>query len=96
MKSVFTSFRGKNLAFRLDGIEPDYYTKSFGRAIQSLTAIRQFKATATKGYVGCKRRASKAAVKEWLQLHNPKQYFAEWGSDSEFFKDDVVEIYYLE
>ncbi len=58
--------------------------------------VEVFKAQAKKTHVPSKRKATFSSVKAWLQFINPSQFYANWPSDSPTYKDDSVEIWYMD
>jgi len=84
-----------NYVYCVDGIEDEYWAKSFGQQLDDLKIIKKFKASAKKESVGTKGKATLTAVKNWIKEHNPKQYWANWQKDSTSYKDDVVDIWYI-
>lgn len=88
---------GLNYAVQINTLDKnDFFKEPFGRRISDATKARSFmKDDATKvGYVGAKRRSTMAAVKEWVKMKNPSEFYAKWKKDSEFYKEDSVNIYY--
>lgn len=83
-----------NYVVKIDGVDPEYYTKPIGMQTDAWKKIEEFKASAKKYYVGAKGRSTLKAVKDWIKESKPKQYFAQWRKDSQFYKEDSVEVYY--
>lgn len=91
----FTGKNGKyNYAFKIEGVDPDFLGQPFGRQIDSLKAIQEFKKGAKSYHVGAKGKASLGAVKKWLSEEKPSQFYAQWEADSSNYKDDSVQVYY--
>jgi hypothetical protein len=87
---------GKNYAVKVDGVNPRYYQQIFGRQLDDLKRINAFKLKAKSYHVGSKGKATLSAVRTWLKEQKPSQYFAVWTSDSSNYKDDCVEVWYLD
>lgn len=86
---------GRSCAFCVDGVDGTFVGKNFGQQIDSLHKLKAFQDTAKcKAYVDTKRRKALAAVKEWVRDNQPSQFFAVWTSETDFYKDDSVEIFY--
>ena len=95
MKATFAKTAEFSYAYKVDGVTPGFHTAIFGRQLDDLRKVGAFKATAKSTHVGAKRRATLAAVKEWVKLNSPSQFYARWRSDSSQYKEDCVEIFYL-
>lgn len=83
-----------NYAVKINGIENDFPTMPFGRQIEYLKKVREFKDSAKKGTVGAKGKATMPAVKSWVKENNPSEFYATWQKDSSSYKDDSVTIYF--
>lgn len=83
-----------NYAICIEGVDPLFYQKPFGRQIDDMQNIRQFQQEAKKDTVGAKNKPTLQAVKEWIKQHKPKYFYAKWEKDSSHYKDDSVEIFY--
>jgi len=81
--------------FKIEGMitAKEYNALPFGRQIEYRRKIQEFQATAKSGWVGMKRKKRKAAVKEFLELHDAKQYYYAC-SDGPNVRDDSFEIWY--
>lgn len=93
---MVTTHTTNNYAIKVDGVDARFYQRPFGRQLEDQAKIAAFKAKAKTYHVGAKGRATKAAVKEWLKDKKPSQYYAKWGADSPYYKDDSVEVFYLD
>jgi hypothetical protein len=97
-KSAKPSFgkEGKyNYVVNVQGLSSnDFYLQPFGRQMDDLKKIKEFKSSAEKDYIDAKGRSTISAVKEWLKLNKPSQFYAQWQQDSSAYKDDSVEIFY--
>lgn len=93
----FGSHGGFSYAVKVDGIDNEFFKLSFGQQLD-----HQKKANFLKSHpeikvehVGAKGKATLAAVKQWVKEAKPTQFFAKWQSDSDYYKDDVVQVYFL-
>lgn len=95
-KAVITTLGNRSYAVKLDTLSRnDYFTQVFGRQIDDLKKIGEFKATAKTTHVGAKGKATLAAVKKWIKFRQPTQFYASWGADSPNWKDDCVQIWFI-
>ena len=84
-------------AVKVDGLSAnDFLSLPFGRQMADAKKVQEFKATAKTYHVGAKHRATVAAVREWIKERNPSQFFASWPSDSPQYKDDSVQVWYVD
>ena len=82
---------GRSCAFRVDGVDGTFVGKTFGRQLEMLRALKAFRDRAEHtAYV----KGSQRAVKEWVKDNNPSQFFAWWISETDFYHDDSIEIFY--
>ena len=82
---------GRSCAFRVDGVDGTFVGKKFGHQLEMLRALNAFRDRAKHvAYV----KGSLRAVKEWVRDNNPSQFFAVWTSETDFYHDDSVEIFY--
>ena len=96
-KTCYGSTAGRTYAFRVDGVDGTFLGQCFGRQIDSFHKLKAFQDKAKrKAYVNTKRRAALAAVKEWVKENKPAQFFAVWTSETDFYQEDSVEIFYEE
>lgn len=66
---------------------------SFGRQLDHWPAINAFKESAKRGWLNTKRRAVSTALREFVKLHDVKEYyFAE--KQGQNWHDDSIEIWY--
>ena len=93
-KPVFGSNDGNNYAVNVDGVDNGFFKQSFGRQIDDIRRINAWKDTAKKGHVDAKGKPTKTAVRRWVNEVKPREFYAQWKSDSASWKDDSVEIYY--
>lgn len=85
-----------NYVVKVDGVDPKYMHRPFGRQLEDQAKIKAFKEKAKSYHVGAKRKATKAAVNAWLREVKPSQVYAKWMADSPNYKDDSVEVWYLD
>jgi len=96
-KPSFGNAEGDSYAVLVSGLDSnDFYKQPFGRQLGDLRKIQEFMKTAKKGYVGAKGKSTMASVKLWVKENKPSQFYAKWKSDSSSYKDDSVEIYYVD
>jgi hypothetical protein len=95
-KTVFGSNDGFSYAVNLNGADNEFFKQPFGRQLDTLKKIKEFTAKAKKGSVGAKGKPTLAAVKDWVKMNQPTQFYAKWKMDSTSYKDDSVEIYYAD
>ena len=82
---------GRSCAFRVDGVDGTFVGKKFGQQLEMLRALKAFQDDAEHvAYV----KGNLRAVKEWVRDNNPSQFFAVWTSETDFYHDDSVEIFY--
>ena len=96
-KTCYGSTAGRVYAFRVDGVDGAFLGQSFGRQIDSFHKLKAFQDNAKhKVYIDTKRRAALAAVKEWVRENKPSQFLASWFCETPFYRQDSVEMFYLE
>lgn len=82
---------GRSCAFCVDGVDGTFIGKTFGRQLETLRALKAFRDQATHvAHV----KGSQRAVKEWVKENKPSQFFAVWNSETDFYHDDSVKIFY--
>ena len=95
-KACYGTVHGRSYAVCVEGVDGDFFTRPFGRQLDELRKIEDFKATAKHGYADAKWKPTISAVKEWVRLYEPKQFFAVWTADSRFLKEDSVQVFYID
>ena len=82
--------------FKIDGMisAKEFNQMPFGRQIEHYHKIQEFQAKAKSGYLETKRKKVKTALREFLKLHEVKQYYFKAREDS-MWKDDSVDIWFL-
>lgn len=84
-----------SIAINIDEVNHQHLvSENFGQQIPQRRKVVEFCQGAKKGYVDAKGRSTLAAVKDWVKLHAPDEFYALWRADSSHYKDDSVEIYY--
>jgi hypothetical protein len=94
LKAVFGKAEGFNYAVKVPGVDPHFFTYSFGRQIDDKWKINEWANGAQKGYAGAKGKATVSSLKEWVKVYQPDEFYAQWRQDSSNWKDDVVEVLY--
>jgi hypothetical protein len=96
-KAIFDNYDKDSFAVKVNALSSnDFFRKPFGHQLDDLRAIVKFKEEAKTGYVGAKHKNTMAAVKKWVKLVKPTEFYARWRQDSTWWKDDSVEIFYKE
>jgi hypothetical protein len=85
-----------NILVKIKGVDKDFYKAPFGRQIDDLRKVKAFTGTAKTAYVDAKHKGTLAAVKQWIKATNPSEYYAKWRKDSSNYKDDSVQIFYID
>ncbi len=80
---------------KIDGLpsEKTFNAMPPGRQSEHWEAIKAFKATAKTGWVCQKRKATTAAFREFVKLHNATQYYA-IVKDSPEYRDDSFQVWF--
>ena len=90
-KACYGSTGGRSYAFRVDGVDGAFLGQIFGRQIDALRKLKAFQDQAKHvTYV----KGSQKAVKEWVKENNPDQFLAVWTSETDFYREDSIEIFY--
>ena len=82
--------------FKIAGLgvkDKDYNAMPWGRQLEYREKIEAFKAAAKKTHISQKRRTHAKAWKEFIELHQPDQWFATF-LDGQQARDDVFEVFY--
>lgn len=94
-KPVFKTIDGTSYAVSIKAISSnDFFSQPFGRQLDDHKIIRGWKITAKIGHVGTKGKSTMAAVKRWIKERGATEFYAKWGADSSYWKNDSVEIHY--
>lgn len=78
---------------KLNGVPKNFLNLSFGRQVEYLRIVKEFKETANSVHISIKRRTAAAALKEFKELYQPTEYYARFY-DSNDCRDDSVEVFY--
>lgn len=67
-----------------------------GKVITASPAIKAWKEdkTTKTGHVDCKRRSLTTGLSEFKKLYDVSEFFMLYRPETQFFKDDSVEIFY--
>ncbi len=82
--------------FKINGIgitDSAYNQLPFGRQLEFAKKIEEFKASAKTVHISQKRRSHASAWKEFKELYNPTEWFAQY-EDSSNVRDDSFQIWY--
>lgn len=79
--------------FKLNNVPKDFDKAPFGRQIEHLRTIQDFKASAKVVHISQKRKTSAAAIKEFKDLYQPSEFYCEFH-DSADCRDDSFPVYY--
>jgi len=90
-KAYCVTVEGVSYAFRVDGVNGTFRGQIFERQIDALSKLKAFQDRAEHV---AHFRGSQKAVKEWVKDNNPSQFFAWWISETDFYHDDSIEIFY--
>ena len=95
-KACYGTVHGRSYAVRVDGVDGDFLLEPLGRQLDAWKKIEAFKVVAKHGYARAKwKTTTMSAVKEWVKLNEPEQFFAVWMADSRFLKEDSVQVFYM-
>ena len=94
-KPFFGKLGEFSFAVKLNNVtRNDFPKEGFRGEVDNRRAVDEFKKTAKKDGVDAKGKATLTAVKSWVKDNNPKEFYAKWKSDSKYYKDDGVSIFY--
>ncbi len=65
----------------------------FGRQLEHLRAIAEWKKGAKSVYISQKRRSTAAAIKEFRSLYSPSEWYFE-DSAKDGYRDDSFQVFY--
>jgi hypothetical protein len=85
---------GFNWAVKIDGVDNQFPTYSFGRRLDDQRKAVEWAKTAKTAYADAKGKATMGAVRKWIKEVRPSEFFAKWEPDSSSYKNDSVEISY--
>lgn len=95
-KPSYGNSEGMSYAVKIDDVPNDFFKLPFGRKIEYLRIIDSFKNNAKSTHIDAKGKNTMTALKNWVKMVKPKQFYAKWKKDTKMYKDDVVKIYYKE
>lgn len=79
--------------FKLNNVPDNMEHLPFGRQIEFLKIIEEFKNNARSTFIDMKRRSAKAAIAEFKKLYQPKQFFCSYH-DSQNYRDDSFQVWF--
>lgn len=82
---------------KIDALERnDFSTIPFGRQIEDLKKVNEWKKTAKTAYVSLKNNpnAWKSAVLQEISALHAKEWYARFKQPSKFYSDDSIELFY--
>lgn len=93
---VFRKLPDFSYAVKIEGIDNDFFTRPFGHQRDAILHIREWQKTADVNYVDAKGKATLQAVRNWVKMFKPSEFYAKWTSDSRvrMSKSDSVKIFY--
>lgn len=97
IKPVFESHDGFSYAVNIEGLSGnDFFRKPFGRQLDDFKKIKEFKEhpDTKENWVGAKHKPTIISVKKWVKLYEATQFYARWKKDSDWYKDDCIQIFY--
>lgn len=91
-------FTTPKVKFKINGLIKckDYLQLQFGRRIEHLHKIKEFKDSAKVVFVSQKRRSHTKAWKEFMDLYKPTEWYCSYYDDRDCNSgyDDSIEIFY--
>lgn len=84
-------------ALKVDGVPSDIPKRSFGQQISYRRTLEDFTKKAKKAYIsteGSKNYSS--AVKNWVKINKPSQFYGKWQAPTAYYNDDSLEIFYMD
>lgn len=72
------------------------FESRFGEHIEGMRILRAYQDTAKCGWLDTKRRAVSTALKEFIRDYKPTSYLMIYQEQTSFWKDDSIEIWYME
>lgn len=95
MKQSYGNHEKKSYAVKIDDVNNEFYKQPFGRQIADRRLVSTFIECAKTERVDTKGKSTMATIKAWVKENKPQQFYASWQSDSELYKDDSVQIFYI-
>ena len=94
-KPAFGNSEGKSYAVQINSLDSnEFFKQPFGRRLSDLRKAVAFSKEAKSAHVGAKGESTMKAVKKWVKDMKPSEFYASWQSDSSYYKDDSVQIFY--
>lgn len=93
-KSFIGEVGGYLYAVQIEGVDPRFMQQPFGRQVDALAAIKEWKQGAKSDWISTKpRKGQKPAVelRRWIKATNPREFWARWDLRVD---DDSREIFY--
>jgi len=88
---------GVSYAFLVDGVDgSSFFGLPFGRRMDTAKKLVEFQDHAEHAYVDTKMKKTLPAVKKWVRDNKPDQFLAAWTSETDFYHDDSVKIFYTQ
>jgi hypothetical protein len=84
-----------NYAFKIEGIPSTATIDQLNNINKYAKVVYAFTKEAKVTRADAKGKATVQSVKNWVKLYEPTQFYARWKKDTEFYKDDSVEVYYV-
>jgi len=66
----------------------------FGRKLELMQEIKPWKEKASQGWLDCRHKTWKIALREFKKLNNVKEYFIQCPDQTAKYPDDSIRIYY--
>ena len=96
MRTIYAKKGDRSYAFRLVLNNNDFYNLPFGRQLTDLRIIEMYIKKANTTHINCKGKAILASVKNWVKETKPYSFYCSWQTETSFYKDDVVQVYYIQ
>lgn len=94
-KPAFGNSDGFSYAVQINSLDAnDFFKQPFGRQLNDLKRVKQFKETAKSTFVDVKGKSIMPAVKQWVKDMKATEFYASWKQESSSYKDDSIEIWY--
>ena len=81
-------------AVQIEGLDPSFVSAPFGRQIDALRTVQEWKTGAQRDWVVTKlRKGHKPAteLRRWLAAVEPREFYARWDMRT---NDDTREVFY--
>ena len=84
-------YKHKNIPGVKSGFE-----NRFGQLTEGMRILRQYQSTAKHSWLDTKHRSVSTALKEFIRDYKPTSYLMIYQEQNSFWKDDSIEIWYME